>query len=143
MVRKYQPKREPDGGQKRKIDWNEVDRLIRIGFTGTQIAEAYAMHPDTLYIRCRIEKGVTWSAYFQEKSSKGVAEILEKQHEVALTGNPTMLIWLGKCRAKQREFKDDVLEKVVHGALTANTTISTLTEKALEHQSEPETGAEH
>lgn len=85
------------------IDWKIADRLLEAGSQGSEVAAYFGIHPDTFYKRVEIEKGVCLSVYMQEKRSKGKSLLREEQHKVALKGNPTMLIWLGKQRLDQRE----------------------------------------
>lgn len=97
------------------IDWNKVDQLLEAGCKGTEIAAYFGVHEDTLYTRCQNEKGSRFSAYSQEKRSKGDSILRAKQFENAMKGNTTMQIWLGKQRLDQRDSKDDVqqAQKVV------------------------------
>ena len=89
------------------IDWKVVDELLACGCHGVEIAATLGIHPETLYNHTIKEKGVTsFSLYSQEKRAIGDKQLKKKQHEVALEGNPTMLIWLGKQRLDQKE-KDD------------------------------------
>lgn len=89
------------------IDWNKVDRLIECGNDGVRVAANLGIHPNTLYRRCEEEKGSNYSAYAAEKKQKGVSLLLAKQYEVAMKGNTTMLIWVGKQMAGQRDFKEE------------------------------------
>lgn len=101
----------PDAAKKKKtgyppkpIDWDQVDKMIVAGANGVQCASVIGLHPDTLYIRCEKEKGMGFSAYHQQKRSKGDYMIHAAQFETAIKNkNPTMLIWLGKQRCDQRE----------------------------------------
>jgi hypothetical protein len=85
------------------IDWNLVDKLIQCGNDGVRVAANLGIHPDTLYNRCKAEHGSDYSAYQAEKRAKGVSLLLAKQYEVAMKGNTTMLIWVGKQMAGQKE----------------------------------------
>jgi hypothetical protein len=93
----------PIGGYKIPIDWNEVDELLMAGCNGTQVAAWFDVHHDTIYNRCKEEKGVSWSVYSLKKREKGNSVILKAQFKVAKEGDKTMLIWLGKQRCEQRE----------------------------------------
>ncbi len=85
------------------IDWNKVDELLVGGCTGVQVAAYIGMHPETFYDRCVKENGTNFTDYAYPKKQKGNSLLHSKQLEVALSGNVTMLIWLGKQRLGQRE----------------------------------------
>jgi hypothetical protein len=85
------------------IDWTIVDDLLASGCTGVEIASTFGIHPETLYMRTESEKGLGFSAYSQQKRAIGEKALRKKQQEVALKGNVSMLIWLGKQRLNQRE----------------------------------------
>ena len=88
------------------IDWNKVDSLIECGNDGVRVAANLGIHPDTLYNRCESEKGCKWSTYSAQKREKGIARLLAKQYEVAMKGNTTMLVWVGKQMAGQKDGPD-------------------------------------
>lgn len=90
-----------------EIDWVKADELMIAGSDGVEIAGYFGIHPDTFYKHVEKEKGVGFSAYLQQKRSKGDALIRAKQFSKALglttEGDNTLLIWLGKARLKQTE----------------------------------------
>lgn len=85
------------------IDWNKVDRLLECGNDGVRVAANLGISPETLYRRCQEEKGVGFNAYSAEKKQKGVSLLLAKQYEIAMKGNTTMLVWVGKQQAGQKD----------------------------------------
>lgn len=91
------------GRPEKTIDWNVVEQYLVDGCTGTQIAQIFGMHPDTLYRRYQSEFGENFSDFSQTSLQKGNQILLSKQLDVAKSGNTTMLIWLGKQRLGQRE----------------------------------------
>ena len=95
----------------KEIDWKKVDDLLLAGCHGTEIAAYIGIHPDTLYLRCKSEQGMVFSAYSQEKKAKGESILRAHQYAkaVGLTtkGDNTLLIWLGKNRLKQRENEEN------------------------------------
>jgi hypothetical protein len=97
------------------IDWNLVDKLLEAGCKTTEIAAHIGCCPDTLYVRCTKDKGLTFSAYSQEKKQKGESLLRAAQFNKAMKGDNTMLIWLGKHRLDQHEnvavVNDDILKK--------------------------------
>ncbi len=85
------------------IDWDQVDKLLISGCTGTEIASSIGCCPDTLYDRTEQEKGVLFSEYSRQKKEKGDTLLRQAQFAKAAKGDNTMLIWLGKLRLGQRD----------------------------------------
>lgn len=99
-------KRKPtttNGRPIKPIDWNKVDEMLESCCTGTEIAAYFAMHHQTFYDRVLMEKGICFTAYSQQKQSKTLQRLRNKQLEVAENGNPSLLIWLGKQYLDQRD----------------------------------------
>jgi len=76
------------GRPKADVDPRLVETLAGIGCTLSEIAAACNCHPDTLTNR--------FSAEMEKGRENGKTRLRKKQIEVALTGNVSMLIWLGK-----------------------------------------------
>ena len=85
------------------IDWDEVDKMLVAGCNGVQVAAYFDMHPQTLYDRVQIEKGVVFTEYSSKNKEKGNALLHATQFKVALDKDKTMLVWLGKQRLNQRD----------------------------------------
>ena len=85
------------------INWDMVDHMLMNDCTGIEVAAAIGCAPNTFYDRTLQEKGVTLTEYAASKRAKGNTLLRNRQQEVALEGNTTMLIWLGKQRLDQRE----------------------------------------
>ena len=96
------------GKPTKKVDWDLLDELLEAGCTGVEIAPHFNMHPETLYDRVVKEKNMKFSEYADIKLSKGNSLLRKVQHNKALSGDNTMLVWLGKQRLKQRETPVDV-----------------------------------
>ena len=120
----------PVGNTVVPIDWDLVDSLIQKGCNGVQIAARLDCHPDTLYARCKTERGMHYSDYSLQKRAKGDTYLVETQYDLALEGDRTLLIFLGKTRLGQIEarHKDDNTEQL--GQLMQ--LISTLAGKPIE-----------
>lgn len=86
-----------------KIKWDIVDKYLMAGCSGVQIAASMGICIDTLYDRCVLENKVSFSSYSLEKYEKGNASLFAKQFSVAMEGDKTMLVWLGKQRLKQKD----------------------------------------
>jgi len=98
------------GRPKLPIDWDVVDRCLISGSNGTQTAAFIGVYPDTLYDRCVSEKKMPFTAYTVIMRQKGNSLLLGKQYQVAMTGDKTMLVWLGKQRLKQTDQPTDKQE---------------------------------
>jgi hypothetical protein len=99
----FMPERDPRGRPKSDIDWAYVDSLLEAGCSGTEIAARIGIKPTNLYDRCWTDKQILFSEYSQEKQSKGDSLLKEIQFQKALSGDNTLLIWLGKTRLKQTD----------------------------------------
>lgn len=88
---------------KTKIDWSRVDDMLEKQCEGTEIAGALGIHPDTFYERVKEKHKVGFSEYKQQKRESGKSLLRKKQFEVALEGNTTMLVWLGKQYLQQTD----------------------------------------
>lgn len=88
-----------------KIDWNQVGEWISKGAKGTNIANRLGINDKTLYRRCLEDLKITFADFSAQKKAIRNITILEKQMELALSGNGNlqMLIWLGKQYCGQRE----------------------------------------
>jgi predicted nucleic-acid-binding Zn-ribbon protein len=78
------------------IDWKQVDLMCAVQCTGEEMASILGIHYDTLATACKREKGCTFSEYFEQKRSTGKMSLRRQQFTIAMKGNPTMLVWLGK-----------------------------------------------
>lgn len=94
-----------------ELNWDEIDELLTCGCSGTEIASRIGMHRVTLYEKCLVDKGISFSDYSLQKYAKGDALLKEQQFKKALgltdVGDNTMLVWLGKNRLKQRDKQPD------------------------------------
>lgn len=113
---KLEKKRNP-GQPKAHIDWEIVDQLLEAGCSGAQIAGYFGVVPDTIYERCKTDKGMQFSEYSHQRNCKGEALLTKAQYDKAIgksdVGDNTMLVWLGKTRLKQKEHEDQVITKEV------------------------------
>ena len=98
-----------DNGRPNKVlHWDRVDYLLEAGCTGTQIASVFDMHPDTFYLKVKKEKGMGFTEYCRIKRESGESRLLSAQFDKAISGDNTMLVWLGKNRLKQRDAPIDM-----------------------------------
>lgn len=93
-----------------KIDWNKVDTYLMAGADGLEIAAMLGVHYNTLSSKCKKEKKCDFCAYKQEKRAKGNSLLRAKQYDIAMQGDRSMLIWLGKNRLGQSDKKEVISE---------------------------------
>jgi len=79
-----------------QINWDEFDKLCGIQCTIEEIASWYNCSVDTIENVVKRDKKQKFSEYFSKKRGVGKISLRRKQYQVAMDGNPTMLLWLGK-----------------------------------------------
>ena len=100
------------GRPKIEIDWNTVDKLCGIQATLREIASFLGVSEDTIERRCKEEKKMRFAEYFEQKRGTGKISIRRKQYEVAMSGNVSMLIWLGKQYLGQSDKQENSIDKI-------------------------------
>lgn len=78
------------------VDWKRVDTMCAAQCTGEEIAETIGCSRDTLLEACKREHNQTFEDYFAQRRQRGFASLRAKQFELAMRGDKTMLVWLGK-----------------------------------------------
>ena len=91
------------GRKPANIDWELVDKHLRAQCDGVGIAGILGVHPETLYDACKRDHKTNFSAYSQIKKAEGKELLRQKQMEVALDGDKTMLVRLGKQYLEQSD----------------------------------------
>lgn len=84
------------GRPKIEINWIEFDKLCAIQCSLREIASWFDCSEDTIERRVKETHDVTFAEYFDQKRGKGKIALRRKQYDVAMSGNVSMLIWLGK-----------------------------------------------
>lgn len=84
------------GRTKTNIDWGKVDKYLQAQCDGTGIAGLLGIHPNTLYRLCEEKYKMSFSEYSAQKKTEGKELLRAKQYQVAMSGDKTMLVWLGK-----------------------------------------------
>ena len=79
-----------------KIDFDMVKKLCAIQCTGQEIADVLDVSYDTFERRVIEVYQISFADYIKKHSANGKMSLRRKQHEVAMNGNTTMLVWLGK-----------------------------------------------
>ena len=85
------------------IDWNTVDKYLQAGASGKTVADKIGIHENTLYLRTMKEKKMNFTEYRRQQFEHGNDNIHMKQYAKAMSGDNTLLIWLGKQRLGQRD----------------------------------------
>jgi hypothetical protein len=84
------------GRPRKTVDWNLFDQLCAVQCTLDEISGVLQVSADTLERRVSEKFGRTFAEVFEQKRKAGFASLRSKQFEIAMAGNATMLIWLGK-----------------------------------------------
>lgn len=94
--KKYTGRKRGPKGPMKAINWEHVQALCAIQCTQQEIASVLNLDTDTLQNRCKKEKGMNFSEFFPKSRMSGFTSLRRKQWEVAMRGNPQMLIFLGE-----------------------------------------------
>ena len=99
------------GRPRKEIDWDLIGQLAAIFCTEEEIAFVLKCAAQTLLNHCIRTQGCTFEDYLEKHRGKGRVSLRRKQFEVALEGDKTMLIWLGKQYLSQSD-KQEVASTV-------------------------------
>lgn len=91
------------GRPKIQLNWDDFDDLCAKFCTLEEIAGYFDCSADTVEIRVKEQFGCTFSEHYKRKCSPGKVSLRRKQFELAMAGDKTMLIWLGKQYLGQTE----------------------------------------
>lgn len=122
------------------INWVDVDKLLRIQCTESEIASFVGCSSDTLYRRCLDDHGVTFQAYSKEKREAGKCSLRRAQWKLAEKGNATMLIWLGKNWLNQVDHTETPVSAPLRGVVYPAMT-SEMAKEILQKREAGDTGA--
>jgi hypothetical protein len=86
-----------------KIDWDEVKESLLKGCTVLDIAAEQGVYDGTLREACRREQKMQWTEFCSMYRHRGDALLRKKQFDSAMSGDRTLLVWLGKQRLDQRD----------------------------------------
>lgn len=85
------------GRKKANIDWSIVDKMLMAQCTGEEIADYFGIHADTLYRHCENEFKIGFTAYSQQKKSKGKSNAKMAFYKKAwIDGNTSAQIFWSK-----------------------------------------------
>jgi hypothetical protein len=88
---------------RKEINFDTLKKLCGIYCTKDEICSFFEVDEKTLSARIEEEYGESFSDYYKKASAEGSASLRRKQFELALGGNVTMLIWLGKNVLRQSD----------------------------------------
>lgn len=118
-----------------EINWTAFDKLCLLQCTLEEIASFFNCSVDTIERAVKRDKGFGFAEYYKKKSAGGKSSLRRKQMEVALSGNTTMLIWLGKQYLEQKDKTAQELSGPNGAPIkTANIDLSNLSMKEIERE---------
>ena len=97
------PTGKPNGRPPIDIDWQQFDKLCLMQATLSEIAGWFDCEERTIENKVTGKFGISFFEYFKKKSAGGKISLRRKQYEMALSGNVSLLIWLGKQYLNQRD----------------------------------------
>jgi hypothetical protein len=101
------------GGRPRlEIEWEAFDALCAVQCTLAEIAAYLGVSEDTIERAVKREQGMSFADYFAQKRQAGFVSLRRKQFELAMEGNPTMLIFLGKQWLGQSDRRENNAQEV-------------------------------
>lgn len=87
----------------KKINFGEFEKLCGLQCTLVEIAEWFKVSVDTVERRVKKRYGMTFADIYKKYSALGKISLRRKQYEIAMSGNVTMNIWLGKQWLNQKD----------------------------------------
>lgn len=90
------PKVNKGGRPTKPIDYTKLDAMCAIHCTGEECAAILGVSYEHLNNQLKKDGNVGFLDYFRIKGSNGKMSLRRKQFDQAMSGNATMLIWLGK-----------------------------------------------
>lgn len=98
-----------------KPNWEQVDQMCAIQCTGVEMADILDVNYSTFERACKREKKMKLADYIQQKAQVGKMSLRRKQYTLAIEGNATMLVWLGKNWLNQTDKQE--IDQTVKGEL--------------------------
>jgi len=95
------------------INWSQFDKLCGLQCTLREISSYFDCSEDTIENRCKEEHDMLFSEYYAQKAGKGKVSLRRKQFDVAMAGNNTMLIWLGKQYLGQMDKQETKIDNTI------------------------------
>ena len=108
------------------FDYDEIEKLYTIDCTDQDIADHLGISRKTVQRRKKNDK--KWQKAMRYGYAKGNRSLRAKQYQVALSGNTTMLVWLGKNRLGQTDKQEFNHQEVDNNAFVPPKTFADLYE---------------
>ena len=89
--------------------WDQLDALV-VWASEVYCADKLGINIDTLATRIKERTGLSFSEYKHQKQEPMRINLLKKQYDVAMSGNVSMLIWLGKQHLGQSDKQDHSID---------------------------------
>ncbi len=102
----------PAGRPKKPVDWDIISKLCGLHCNQEEIAAFTGVSLDTIERACKRENKINFAEYYRQKKDLGRVSLRRKQWEVAMSGDKTLLIWLGKQMLGQSEKTEHLAENV-------------------------------
>ena len=84
------------GRPKKEIDFDELDQLCKIQCTQEEVASFFDVTVEVIAARVKEKYDMIFSEYYELKKGFGRVSLRRKQMQLAMSGDKTLLIWLGK-----------------------------------------------
>lgn len=84
------------GPKPKEINWDVFDKLCALHCTLKEMSGILQVSEDTIERLCKKTFKLKFADLYQQKAASGRMSIRRKQFDIAMNGNVTMLIWLGK-----------------------------------------------
>ena len=95
-------------GNTKQLDWEKLDAILQFGARLLDAQDILGLGRETIREKIKERFDMTFTEYRELRMSKMRMKLLQKQYDVAMSGNVTMLIWLGKQHLKQTEKTETV-----------------------------------
>lgn len=126
----FNEKKNKSGRPKTEIDWEEFDFLCGIQCTLNEIACRFHCDEKTIERAVLREKGIDFVDYFGKKRGVGKLALRRKQLQLAMMGDRTLLIFLGKNYLDQSDMTKVKLDHT--GSIGTYDYLKTLTDEQLD-----------
>ena len=93
-----------------EIDYQSAEKLASLHCTGEEIAAFLGVDYKTLERAIRRDLKLTFGEWYKRHSAKGKVSLRRKQFEVAMSGNATMLVWMGKQVLEQSDKTEEKID---------------------------------
>lgn len=104
------------GRPRKELDWELLDEYLYMQCTLEEVSERFNISPRTLRQRVKERYGASYQEYSEKKRKGGLVSLRRAQFKAALSGNVSMLIWLGKQFLGQKDKSEEERTPIVINA---------------------------